>query len=395
MKSAAKALSCTLRDVLLTQVLLPGLQKMAIIKESAAAATGTSHHSKKDTKKTAQTRLQHLLSELSTAISGSFSKITSGLSPFVFPTSLQLFSPPLSGSVFFRRSAWSHCRIAALVMETSSRKYDEASEISLMIMGELAGEGDENPRLRKKTKVTRKKLSRARVQAPELLESFLSPSSFPADVFRKSRLRENLEAMSLSFLKSFSRLLKHDTSDEESSSFSGSGSDEPSFNRSSGCHQNADLRYTQAVQRKHRAESVNFDGVVSSKPPSVLSAAIPPTTIPSLRTSLLLFFLLASKRNRDRHDFKPCSPFLEQFHNSLRHRSHPYREEIFFFSTLLASHRFQLCRTAYIYLVQHPEEIELLGLCALSSGPLAHRRWAAAIAENHASRLDFQSSQSR
>lgn len=77
-----------------------------------------------------------------------------------------------------------------------------------MTMGEPDGEKGDSSRPKKKRKVTCKEHRQTRAQAPASQQSLPSPSSSEANVFDMYRLREMLEAVSRSLLKSFLRLLK-------------------------------------------------------------------------------------------------------------------------------------------------------------------------------------------
>lgn len=72
-------------------------------------------------------------------------------------------------------------------------------------------------------------------------------SASHAEVFEYYRLREEQKAVLHPVLKFFFRSLKLDTSNEERSSASGLGIEEPSLNLSPGRHQYVDLRNIQAV----------------------------------------------------------------------------------------------------------------------------------------------------
>lgn len=109
-----------------------------------------------------------------------------------------------------------------------------------MIMGEPDGESEENPLLRQKKKGARNEHGKVRTQSPAPQELLPRPSALHADVVEKYRLRGKLEAVPTSILKSSLWSLKMDTIHEAPSRSPGSGSDEPTLDRSSDLHRDAD-----------------------------------------------------------------------------------------------------------------------------------------------------------
>lgn len=116
-----------------------------------------------------------------------------------------------------------------------------------MSLGEFGGKRDKTPRLRKKRKVTHKEQNKARAQAPGSQKSLPSLCALWGEVFEKYRLHEMLEPVPRSALESYFRSPRMDTSDERPNNFSSLSSDRPSLNCSSGSHEYADLRNTQAI----------------------------------------------------------------------------------------------------------------------------------------------------
>lgn len=228
-KSAAAAAGRPLCEVLMTQFLVPGFQEMLLMQESIVTAMRTSYRTKKDNEKAARTCLGHLHSQLSTAVGARFSENTTEPSPFTPTASLQASYPVFFCSASLRRSTRLRPQIPAPIVEVLSGEYNEAQEIRRAIMGQFDGESEEISLLTKKKRAIRKEHRKARAQASALKGSLPLPSASQVDVFGKYRLREKLEAVPRSVLKSYFQLLHMDTSDKESSSYSGSGNDERSL----------------------------------------------------------------------------------------------------------------------------------------------------------------------
>lgn len=134
MKSAATGASCTLHDVLVTQISASVFKEMAAIKEFLAGTMRISYHFKKDSAETAQTLLPHLRSHLNTAISANPTENLLQLSC----SALSSFFPPsaffLSGSASLRRSTRFHGHIASSVVTFSFHGYYKAQALSHMMV---------------------------------------------------------------------------------------------------------------------------------------------------------------------------------------------------------------------------------------------------------------------
>lgn len=132
----------------------------------------------------------------------------------LFSHQLSPLLPPLFGSTTLRRSGRFRNSTLAPFVELSSKDYSETRETSRMIKSEFHGESTETPRPRKRNKVTRKKQTKARAQAPASQESFLLPSALLAEVFEKCWLREKLEVVPRSVLEFYFWSLKMYTNRE-------------------------------------------------------------------------------------------------------------------------------------------------------------------------------------
>lgn len=197
-------------------------------------------------------------------------------------------------------------------MEVSRDGYVEAQEISWMIMGQSEGESDESSHPTKKKKVTRKEHIEERAQAFAPQELLFCPPSLQSIVSKRYHLREMLEVVPRSALRSDNRSLKLDTSKEGQSSSSGSGSGERNLSCPFSRHHNADPRNIPAVQEERQAELTHFDDVISSKPPfNCLKSSLSYNgSFHSYCFSPLSLF--PSSWNRDRCDILHCSPLPEQ-----------------------------------------------------------------------------------
>lgn len=184
------------------------------------------------------------------------------------------------------------------------------------------------------------------MQASASQDSFSLSSVLQADVFEQYGLREKLEAVPGSVLRSYSRSQEVNASSEGLSSSSDLASNEPSLDRSSSLHQSASLKYPQEVQEKDWTELTNFDDIVPSKPP--LSCLKPSASCngPILSYCPSLPLLALSRWNRDGHEILHCLPFLKPFNISAGHRSRLYLQEKPYLSSLPASHLFVLWKVA-------------------------------------------------
>lgn len=175
-------------------------------------------------------------------------------------------------------------------------------------------------------------------------------------------------------LRVYLRSLKVDNSVEGPRNSSSLGSSEPSFNRSSGRHQDEDRRNSQARKAEHQTEFTLFDDFALSKPPlscfSLSSSYSGP--VPPYCTSVLL--LSQSKWNCGRHSIPHCSPFLEKFHIPAGHCSQFYPQRSSSVFTLVAGHHFLLCRAAFAHFVPYSEKLALVDPSVLSDVPHAERR---------------------
>lgn len=147
------------------------------------------------------------------------------------PVSLQLHSPPPSGSGFLRRSPRLRSQIPAPVVKVSRDDEVKGQDISGLTTGESHREREETLRTRKQRKVNRREHRESCAQVVASQKPFPSFFTFGANVFDCERLREKLRAVPCSFLKSYFSLLKLYTSDERQNSSSRSGINEPSRSR--------------------------------------------------------------------------------------------------------------------------------------------------------------------
>lgn len=99
-KGTAAAVSRILCDVLVTQVPDTGSEKMVTVKKFVAAAMLTFHHSRRRSKKSAQSRLQNFCFQLSTATNESSPENTPEPSLFVLSASLPLLFPLVLAALF-------------------------------------------------------------------------------------------------------------------------------------------------------------------------------------------------------------------------------------------------------------------------------------------------------
>lgn len=135
-----------------------------------------------------------------------------------------------------------------------------------MIMRKFHGESNEIPRPRNKGEVSRKEHDEAPAQTATLQVFLRSPFTLQADVFKKYSLCERLEFLPCSVLMFYIQSLKMDTSDDGPSTAFSSGSHEHGLTRSYGHRRYADLRNSEAGQKKQQAEFKKCYSVVLSKP---------------------------------------------------------------------------------------------------------------------------------
>lgn len=114
-------------------------------------------------------------------------------------------------------------------MKISSGEYDETHLISEMTRTQSERESDETSRLRKKSKLAHKVRSKAYAQALWLEHLLLSPSTLRIEIFDKYCLFMKLQDVPRLVQMSQFQSLKLKTSNEEPSSFSSSGKEEPTL----------------------------------------------------------------------------------------------------------------------------------------------------------------------
>lgn len=189
--------------------------------------------------------------------------------------------PHLFWPRFLRCPARFCSRVSAPVVEVSSDVYVEAGDISWMIMGEFNGKRDQTSRPRKRRSTTGEEHRETRAQALGLRELFPLSSTSKTHFFDNQRLREKLEAVPRLVLRSYLRSLNMDTSDEGLSSSSGPGSTEASVRRSSGRHQDVDLRTLKPARKSTRRSLHSLTTPSSQSFLSIASAPFLHRTIPS------------------------------------------------------------------------------------------------------------------